>query len=352
MALTALVVLHHLAITYGIAIGWYYMEVSTDEFVNLSALFFLLFNQAYFMSLFFLLAAYFTPAAYDRKGVRGFLKDRGLRLGLPLLAFTFVIGPIAALWLYFTYARDTPYWRYYLPSTGTGVAWFIAALLLFSLGYALWRRFAGPTAGQQRPSAPPPAARIIVAFTLGLAVASYLARIPFPVGYFVPWINFQFGYFPQYIAMFVVGLLAYRRNWLATIPARAGIVGLIAALVATVICLPLALISGEVAFGGGTWQSFLYSLWDSTVSVGMALALLTFFRARFNGTGRVWRFLSGGAYSAYLIHPLILVAVGLALSGLTAHPLLKFALAAAIALPLCFGCAALIRKLPFAGRVL
>jgi hypothetical protein len=353
VALTALVVLHHLAITYGIAIGWYYMEVSADELVNLSALFFLLFNQAYFMSLFFLLAAYFTPASYERKGARGFLQDRGLRLGLPLLAFTFVIGPIAALWLYFTYARDTgPYWRYYLSSTGTGVAWFIAALLLFSLGYALWRRFAKPTAGQQRADAAPPAARLIIAFTLGLTLVSYLARIPFSVGYFAPWINFQFGYFPQYLAFFGVGLLAYRRNWLATIPARAGSIGFVAAIGATVVCLPLALVSGEAAFGGGSWQSLVYSLWDSTVAVGMALALVTFFRARFNSDGPVWGALSGGAYTVYLIHPLVLVAVGLAFSGITAHPFAKYALAAVIALPLCFGLAAALRRLPFARRIL
>jgi glucan biosynthesis protein C len=52
------------------------------------------------------------------------------------------------------------------------------------------------------------------------------------------------------------------------------------------------------------------------------------------------------------IHPLILVAVGYTLSGTTAPPFIKLALAATLALSLCFGAAALIRRLPFDRRIL
>ena len=45
------------------------------------------------MGFFFLLAGYFTPASLERKGYARFLGDRFLRLGLPLLAFIFILGP-------------------------------------------------------------------------------------------------------------------------------------------------------------------------------------------------------------------------------------------------------------------
>src|SRR5688572_11329355 len=86
VALTILVVMHHLAVTYGAAAPWYYLEVPQDGGLSyIVLLLFVLFNQAWFMGCFFLISGYFTPPSYDRKGASGFLKDRLLRLGLPLL---------------------------------------------------------------------------------------------------------------------------------------------------------------------------------------------------------------------------------------------------------------------------
>jgi len=52
-------------------------------------------NAAFFMDLLFLISGYFVPGAFDRKRVGIFLKDRLLRLGIPLLFVGVVIfGPI------------------------------------------------------------------------------------------------------------------------------------------------------------------------------------------------------------------------------------------------------------------
>jgi fucose 4-O-acetylase-like acetyltransferase len=56
-----------------------------------------LINQAYFMSLFFFLSAYFTPASYDRKGRTAFLRDKGRRLWLPAMDATFAIVPASLM---------------------------------------------------------------------------------------------------------------------------------------------------------------------------------------------------------------------------------------------------------------
>jgi glucans biosynthesis protein C len=58
------------------------------------------------------------------------------------------------------------------------------------------------------------------------------------------------------------------------------------------------------------------------------------------------------AYTAYIIHPVIVVAVSLLFVGAPLHPMLKFIVVSALAVPACFAAARLIRKLPYADRVL
>jgi hypothetical protein len=90
VALTILVVLHHLAVIYGASAPFYYVEPPLpDGLAFLLLLVFVLINQGYFMG-FFLISGYFTPGSFDRKGAGPFLKDRVLRLFVPLVAFLFV----------------------------------------------------------------------------------------------------------------------------------------------------------------------------------------------------------------------------------------------------------------------
>lgn len=50
-------------------------------------------GQSFLMALIFFLAGYFTPASCDRRGVRGFLRDRFLPLGVPFALYTLGMGP-------------------------------------------------------------------------------------------------------------------------------------------------------------------------------------------------------------------------------------------------------------------
>lgn len=61
---------------------------------------------------------------------------------------------------------------------------------------------------------------------------------------------------------------------------------------------------------------------------------------------------SASAYTAYLIHPLVIVGLAYAARGIPIHPLLKFGLAVLVAVPLCFGMSDAIRRLPLARRIL
>jgi fucose 4-O-acetylase-like acetyltransferase len=145
VALTLLVVVHHTAGTYISSTPWYFHDVPQpeDRLAKLLLLGLLMIDQAYFMSLFFLISSYFVPGSYDRKGARSFLWDRTVRLGVPLLAFFFVLGPLAMLPAYM-YVNSVAAEGEKLPfdalfSSGVGPLWFVQALLFFSVFYALWR---------------------------------------------------------------------------------------------------------------------------------------------------------------------------------------------------------------------
>jgi glucan biosynthesis protein C len=354
VALTILVVLHHLAVMYGANAAFYYLEPPKGDVVAfLLLLVFVLVNQGYFMGFFFLISGYFTPASFDRKGSTAFLKDRLLRLGIPLLVFLLVLNPIAGIGLYYWTNIKTPFIELYPNLIGVGPLWFVEMLLIFDLGYMVWRWARRTYMQHVEREIRPPRYLEITLFVLALALASYLLRIVVPLGLTIPIFGFPtLSYLPQYLSFFIIGIIAFRGDWLRTIPNSMGKVGFGMALGALLLLFPLALSGGADFVGEGHWQSAVYALWDSTFSVGMCLGLITFFRRFFNRSGPLGRFLSRQAYTVYIIHAPVIVLLALTLRGIHPEPLLKFALAALIGVPLCFVLAFLIRKIPFASRIL
>ncbi|MDH4067787.1 MAG: acyltransferase family protein [Dehalococcoidia bacterium] len=86
--LTILVLLHHMMIIYAGTGGWIWTEGRQDFITNALGGWFCATNQAYFMGLFLLIGAYFVPRSYDRKGAVRFVRDRLMRLGIPLAVYS------------------------------------------------------------------------------------------------------------------------------------------------------------------------------------------------------------------------------------------------------------------------
>ncbi|TMR22673.1 acyltransferase [Nonomuraea zeae] len=341
VALTALVVAHHVAVTYGNIPLWFYVEPAKDASGGLLDLL-VVFDQAFFMGLFFLISGLFTPGSHDRKGGRAFVRDRLVRLGIPLLVFLLVLRPLVNFGG-LAQRPDLPYWQYYLGSWDPGPMWFAEVLIVFALVYALWRTRARPL---DRRSAPL-RIRWIVLYVLGLAAVTFLWRIPVPTGTYVPVLGLPSPQFlPQYASMFVLGCVAHRRGWLETLPARAGRLGLVAAGVSSAVLLPATLLTG------GALSQAATALWESAFAVSLIIGLLVVFRERFNRQGPRGKWLSDHAFTVYIIHPVVLVALGWALRPLAAIAIVKFAVLLAVALPLCWWLAFLVRSLPGARRVL
>ncbi|ATW23498.1 acyltransferase family protein [Candidatus Formimonas warabiya] len=308
---------------------------------------FLMLNQAYFMGLLFLLSGYFTPGSYERKGPSKFLMDRLLRLGIPTLVYVFIIRPLEVWGSHQITHR--PIGNLF----ALDQMWFVVMLLVFDLGYLAWRTIVKNRPERLADDAPKKLTfPKVVLFTLALAAASYLLRIVIPYG--IPVLEFpSLGYLAQYLSFFLIGMIAFRQGWLRSIPGSLGQLGFVLAVLATVILFPTAVFigSGSKWIGYGSWQSAVFALWDSIFAVGISLALITFFRRFLDGGKKFGRFLSQHSFAVYVIHVPVIVFLMLALSGLQMATLLKFGLAAVVCLPVCFGIALLIRKIPYVEKI-
>ncbi|HET6255955.1 MAG TPA: acyltransferase family protein [Puia sp.] len=340
----------HAAVTYSGQGGWYYKEqapIGKPElfiFVTYQA-----FLQSFFMGLLFFVAGYFVPGAYDKKGPVRFIRDRAFRLGLPTLLYILIIGPVTE------YVANGN-WEGGPKLAGNGPLWFCAALLVFCLGYALFRVLSRrKAAGQPRPF---PGAVKVTGLILLIATASFFVRIPWPNG--TSFYNMQFCYFSQYILFFIAGTLAYRQSWLTTMTKATGVwwgrVGRWGGLIVwfAVLILGGALTGQKAAFSGGwTGQSAGLCFWEALTGVGLSIGCLALFRERFNRQGRWAKFFSDNAFAVYVFHPPILIAITLGMAGLHWPPLVKFVVAAALSIAASFTlCASVFRRIPGLKKIL
>jgi len=363
--LTILVILHHLIIIYSGAGGWIWYEGREDEITAAIGSWFTAVNHSYFMGLFLLIAAYFVPGSYDRKGTSRFLKDRLVRLGIPLVVYSWIIRPLLLFAGLSSYGdRSTSFGEWYSQHyfrdyglIGGGPLWFIFALLLFSVVYAVVRMLIPARPAKPHLATNFPGDVSIAGFALMIAVASFAVRLLFPSDWVYRPLNFQFADFSQYIALFIVGLVAYRRNWLLNMPQGVGKRWLVIAAIMILVYPFMAMLTGAITDatpfkGGWHWQALLAAMWQSFICVSMVISLIYLFRRYLDRQGSLAKFLSSNAYTAYLIHEPVITFAALFAMGIMLYPLLKFALMALITIPLTFGLSSLIRKLPFTDRVL
>jgi peptidoglycan/LPS O-acetylase OafA/YrhL len=338
--MTVIVLVAHSGMTYGGYGDWFYREVGHSNAAS-SVLFtlFNLTNQTYVMGLFFLVAGYFTPRSFDRKGPGRFLLDRAIRLGIPLVLFGLLLAPLtegmigAALGPGF-WPPVVALWnqRNFMP----GPMWFAEALLLYSAGYVAWRMLAnylpGHTSGKEvaNPSLskPLPTNRAWLISALGVGIAALLLRQVFPVD--TPIFGLWFGFFASYIFLFAVGVAAYRYDWLNRLTWSQTRMWLVVSVISWPI-LPIAIAYSKkyersLNFSGGlSWASVLYALWEPFVAWGLIALWLVWFRDRMNRPFKLWDWLNRRAFAVYVLHTPVLVGIGLIMRNWHGSSMAKFA---------------------------
>jgi peptidoglycan/LPS O-acetylase OafA/YrhL len=339
--MTGLVLFHHTAITYGALGGWFWREVEPSRAPSsVLLILFVSTNQAYFMGFFFLLAGYFTPASLERKGYARFIADRLLRLGLPLLAFGLIVGPLTAGIV--TAAQGKGFW----PTIAylwrhkefiNGPLWFAQALLIFSLIYCAVRAVVGkPLNESARALGPVPRYRAWLLSALAVACASLAVRQFIPVGENV--FGLQLAYFPGYIFLFAASIAAWRHDWLRQLTWKRARPWLWTLLIAWP-CLPIGVAllrahptsSSSIFTGELAWTAILYAFWEPFIAWGLITSWLLLFRARMNEPSAFWNWLNRRAYAVYILHPPVLVSIALLLRGWAAPALIKFGVVGTLA---------------------
>lgn len=144
-----LVIMQHLAVTYSGLGDWYYNDprkIGTIEMVFFG--FYQSFTQAYFMGILFLIAGYFITKSYDKKGFTQFIKERVIRLGIPVILYMLIIDPFINIvilnrWDFTNTTFLKFYFKYLIDLQfigNSGPLWFALALLIFSIIYAFIRK--------------------------------------------------------------------------------------------------------------------------------------------------------------------------------------------------------------------
>ena len=351
--LTILVVMHHAFVTYGAPGGWYYAEKTTLMGALIPMTLFVSINQSYFMGFFFFLSAFFIPFSYHKKGAGVFVKDRLKRLGIPLLFYSFIFSPLLSyLVYYFAKGHQISYLEYlhgYDHWIDFGVLWFVLALLMFTLVYVGTKRWINA----KSPSAiPVPGPGMIFLFAVAIGIISFLVRIFFPVGWVLQPVGFQPGHFAQYIALFTLGLIAGRNNWLQTIPFRTGqrmaLMAILLFLFFPVFYFIRVKLDIPISWysGGLHWQSLLYAVWEQAIGFSIITALLCYGREYLNHTTVFFNHLSRAAFAVYIFHPLFLISISLMLQNLQQDPAVKLLIAAPAGVVGSFLLASLIVRIP------
>lgn len=359
--MTLSVVIHHVAVIYGVEGGWYYSEYAGDTLSQIFLTFVTFMVRAFVLQYFFFIAAFFTPSSYDRKGPVIFMKDRLVKLGIPLVVYSYLIGPtITYLVKYNTLSTEYSFMEniYQFRSVAPAALWFVEVLIIFSFLYVLWRLFTKTPASDRKENkdATFPSNAAIMSVVLALGFITFLVRLYFPATYKI--FHLRPGNYPTYIAMFILGVIAYRQNWLAGISHNVYKFWLRVLAFAMVIFIGVIIFDGALQNhtvlyrGGRTWQGLFGAVWENVMNASIIITSLYLGRKYDNAQGTLIKAMSKDAFAVYVFHAPVVVAFTYYAKDLPLCPILKFAFVSVAAISFTFFmCHYFIRKLPLADRV-
>ncbi len=347
--LILIVVAFHASAPYA-EVPWYTIPPETTSLTSVLLSWFLAVCAAFMLSLFFMISGYFTPYSYYRKGSTLFWKDRLMRLGIPLIAFFFGVMPLFTYLLYSMDGTIGTFWDFLSSKYHweTHHLWFLNNLLLFTGGYWIYSVKFEP---EKRLNTPMNST--IFKFVILIAVTTFLVRIWYPIGEWDPLKLVEPSYLPQFGGLFIAGILAYHHQWFKRISTSVGLTWFKIGCV-TAFLFPLIYLVGEGSYevlrGGFSWQSFVFSVWESFICVGFCVGLPILFREKV-ATQKIG-ILAQNTYTVYLIHLPIVVFIQRSLVGVGMHPFTKVFIVITGGFCLSFVISHFVRKLPFVKKIL
>jgi peptidoglycan/LPS O-acetylase OafA/YrhL len=368
--LITLVVIHHAGQAYGG--GWWWFK-ETGARIPLLGTFFSV-NAAFFMSLFFMISGYFVPASLKRKGVKTFLKERLLRLGIPIIFFFLIVIPVLNYFYYLNF-RDygsIAFPSYYVdvyfgaggvpenwsgpswPDMQFGHLWFLQHLLVYSACYAILCAVWKGLRCRKQLGRKTPGHFTIAAFVVVLAIVTVIVRIWYPRDRWIAFLGFiqtMVADVPRDLSFFIIGLAAYYNDWFRKFPTKRGVIWSVIGAAAVIFAFATNLPYGNIS-GAHEWFSQENPLWEMTLCFGIIIGLIVLYREKFNSQNKFGKVLAKSTYGVYLFHVPILISLQYLFGRTSLYPFVKFVLVSITGIPLTFTFSYLLRKFPVARRVL
>lgn len=363
--LIILVILHHVGQAYGsTGVSWFYSY--PGDRVEPLGLFFL-FNASFFMGLFFFISGYFFPGSFDRHGGRKFIYNKLTRFAIPLGFSSLVIIPLIEYAKYVNYVNAMSFNEFYIRHWFGGYSpnpevhhfafnfahlWFIEHLLVYTFLYATFKVMLRKDDPPMSISAPGHArSYVIIPYILLLGFFTNLMRTSwgFPMDRWIGFLGFiqmEPAHIPQYLSLFIIGILAYRWSFLDSITVPRNILWLVPGLgIFVITIITLHRTGAEHAF-------FMWEYKEALLCIGICIGLLALFKTLFNRTGRIMRILSQNTFGAYILHVPLVVSLQYAFDPVQAGAFTLFVIVSLLSIPGSFLISILVRLIPGIKRVL
>jgi len=360
--LSVLVVLHHVSIGYGTMGGWCY--VTSEKLSGTTQIFISVLTgveASFSMSLFFFISAFLTIPSLEKKGVSKFIKNRLIRLAIPLLFVMIIFAPSILYFIEMHNSTTRLSWFNYLLQQNanpyTSHVWFILVLIIFELVYIGYWKFINPHFSISKCLSDKTHTHINILMVIVLCSGfTLLVRQFFPLGQ--NFIGIEFSNITPYIFMYAAGLLVYRKGWLDDLSRKLSLtwfpISLIAAAYFSVIIYLLSkypsIVNKFVA--GITWESVSLSFAQVLLCFGFSGFFLHLFKKKLNFKNFISSIMRENRYGVYIFHSAVVVGVTIMLESVTLSTPIKYIFACILSIVFSYILVGLIRKIPLVRRVI
>ncbi len=163
----------------------------------------------------------------------------------------------------------------------------------------------------------------------------------------------QLGFYPTYIACFIIGIKAQQNKWFDSINLNNTTPWFLIASIITVLEFVILIFNPLDFIWVHTYGSFVYASFMTFQTIGFNMFLIYYFKKFFNKTNQFVEELSKCAYTVFIFHNLVLwLYANLFKLVMTSSPLLNFVLLGSTSVVSSFVLAYFIRRLPLLNKIL
>ncbi|MCX7711820.1 MAG: acyltransferase [Clostridia bacterium] len=312
------------------------------------------------MAVMFFIAGYFTLPSIRQKGVKQFLTDRCIRLGIPQVLGLVFLVPGLSYTAYLSSGQRMNYFDFWVSKGfkpeffNHAHLWFLGILLYFSFITAFIFSILKVRGKAFRERNKKPSWRLFVLFiavTTGMHFIVYLRYSTFAwtSTYFIA---FQNVGMPLYICYFLFGMYAHQRNWFRADGYKPGITPWAVFYTFSILVYTVLYAIVFHTSPGTPVEKLAVALMLNISILSWTLLLLGVFQRVFHGDHPIVRKISSVSYGTYIVHLNIAFAVLYATRNVHLPVVLKFLVQILTGMILSWSVGYMLKQMPALKKVL